>query len=285
MVAEPGQCRNSGLVDAVRPTPQTLSLRIGRNLIGRDEHLERISAEQDAWDRVAAARGGDLKLFHDIALIWQPVYDQLLGVLDLPSGSRVLDCGCGEGLLSASAAQRGWSVVGFDVSGESLRNSQEFNLGQKVHPTLAAFESLPFHEASFDAAVGMFVLHHVDLPAAAAELRRVLAKGGRGRFVETWGHNPLLRAGRALTGRIGVAKWGTDDERPLRYADVEALRRAGLQVSLDYPGLVMFQLIDNNVLRQRWRWATRLLRWIDAQLDKIPAVKKYGYYVIFDVTV
>lgn len=247
--------------------------------------MERIAAEQDAWDRVAAARGGDLKLFHDITVIWQPVYDQLLGELNHPAGSRVLDCGCGEGLLSASAARRGWSVVGFDVSAESLRSSQSFNRGQDVHPTLAAFESLPFAERAFDAAVGMFVLHHVELPAAAAELRRVLGPGGRARFVETWGHNPLLRAGRALTGRIGVAKWGTDDERPLRYADLEVLRRAGLEVTLDYPGLVMFQLIDNNVLRRRWRWASRILRWVDELLGKIPALKKYGYYVIFDIRV
>jgi SAM-dependent methyltransferase len=247
--------------------------------------LERVAAEQDAWDRVAAARGGDLKLFHDITVIWQPVYDQLLGALDLPPGSRVLDCGCGEGLLSASAARRGWSVVGFDVSGESLRNSQRFNMDLAVHPTLAAFESLPFADGSFDAAVGMFVLHHVDLPAAAGELRRILGPGGRARFVETWGHNPLLRAGRALTGRLGVAKWGTDDERPLRYSDVDALRQAGLLVTLDYPGLVMFQLIDNNVLRQRWSWATKLLRWIDATLGRFSALKKYGYYVIFDVRV
>lgn len=222
--------------------------------------------------------------FEAVALLWEPVYSQLLSGLDAPAGSAVLDCGCGEGLLAASAVKRGWNVVGFDVSGESLITARKLTSGTPVSPAVAAFEGLPFASQSFAAAMGMFVLHHVDLPVAASELKRVMKPGSRARFVETWGHNPLLRAARAMTGRLGVAKWGTEDERPLTMADVEVLRRAGFTVKLEYPGLVLFQLIDNNVLRRRYPLATKVLAWIDNKLDRIPALKPYGYYVIFDLS-
>lgn len=244
---------------------------------------DRVAAERQAWDNRMRGQFDELSVLGSVVVDWLPIHDQLLRSIDLDETKRVLDCGCGAGLLSASVAARGANVVAFDVSGESLNVAQAYNAELPVRFILAAFERLPFSPGSFDAAVGMFVLHHVDLPATAEELKRVMVPGSTARFVETWGHNPLLRVARRLTGRWGVAKYGTEDERPLRMADVEVLRQAGLTVRLEYPSLTLFQLVDNNLLRRRWAKATRALQWIDRRLDRFEALKPFGYYAIFHI--
>jgi len=90
----------------------------------------------------------------------------------------VLDAGCGTGRLAAELAETGIARVwGIDRSPEMIAVARaktrraEFREGR--------LESLPFKSGWFDAAVAWLVIHLVDRPAAFAELRRVLAPGGR----------------------------------------------------------------------------------------------------------
>ena len=90
------------------------------------------------------------------------------------SHGRCLDLGCGTGLPSAEVAKLGWSVVGVDVSTDLLEVAR--GRGLDVHEAPAA--SLPFHDASFDAAVS--VLTHTDIDEfaeAVGETARVLKPG------------------------------------------------------------------------------------------------------------
>jgi len=86
----------------------------------------------------------------------------------LPSTSRVLDAGCGEGVLVEEYADR-LNIIGVDANYSSAR---------VTHGSLMA---LPFPDASFDCALCLDVLEHLayeDQPRALAELFRVLAPGG-----------------------------------------------------------------------------------------------------------
>lgn len=242
---------------------------------------ERQRAELEAWDDIASH--SDLAAFEAAAGSFAPVRDLLLTRLGDVDGVPVLDCGCGEGALAREAAVRGMTVVGFDISSGMLRRTRSVTAGRPVALLRTAFETLPFADGSFGAATGQFVLHHVDLDVAARELARVLRPGARATFVETWQRNPLIRLARRMRGRFGVARWGTEDERPLQPSDLAVLRRAGFSVRMHYPTFVFLQLFDNNVLRRRWRRATALLERLDRMVGRIPLVRALGYYSVLEL--
>jgi arsenite methyltransferase len=104
--------------------------------------------------------------------------------LDAAPGDRILDVGCGPGfyvteLLPTVGAEG--SVTGVDSSPQMLAVAAQRSAG---HPNAKFLEgdatSLPVDDAAFDAAFSVQVLEYVaDIPAALAELHRVVRPGGR----------------------------------------------------------------------------------------------------------
>jgi len=91
-------------------------------------------------------------------------------------GARVLDFGCGSGLVVASLEQAGYDSHGVDFSREAIDFGVEKGV-RNLH--VIAGEKLPFADSSFDAVVCMDVLEHLrDEQPALAEMRRVLKPGG-----------------------------------------------------------------------------------------------------------
>ncbi len=99
-------------------------------------------------------------------------------------GERVLDVGCGPGFYVAElleAVGTNGSVVGIDSSDSMLALAARRCAG---HDNAAFHEAdataLPVEDDGFDAALSVQVLEYVaEIPAALAELRRVLRPGGR----------------------------------------------------------------------------------------------------------
>jgi demethylmenaquinone methyltransferase / 2-methoxy-6-polyprenyl-1,4-benzoquinol methylase len=93
-------------------------------------------------------------------------------------GDAVLDACCGTGDLAVAAAREGGRVTGLDFSERMLERAR------RKAPAIEWMEgdllSLPFEDASFDAAtVGFGVRNLDDLERGLVELRRVLRVGGR----------------------------------------------------------------------------------------------------------
>jgi ubiquinone/menaquinone biosynthesis C-methylase UbiE len=105
-------------------------------------------------------------------------------ILDLAgdvAGRRILDVGCGAGPLLAALRDRGAIVTGIDPSAKMLELARQ-RLGEDValHRAGLGMAPLPFSDGAFDDAIVCLVLHYLeDWKAPLAELRRVLAPGGR----------------------------------------------------------------------------------------------------------
>jgi arsenite methyltransferase len=122
------------------------------------------------------------------------------------SGERILDVGCGPGHLAGALAELvgpEGRVVGADVSEHMLALAERPGV-ELVH---IAGGGLPFDQDAFDAAVATQVYEFVeDLPAALAELYRVLRPGGRALILDTdwdsvvWHSSDEARMQRVLDG-------------------------------------------------------------------------------------
>jgi SAM-dependent methyltransferase len=100
------------------------------------------------------------------------------------SGERILDLATGTGWASRLVAQRvsGATVTGVDIAEQMLAHARSESLarGLTIHYQHADAEALPFDDGSFDAVVSTFGVMFAGRPeAAAAELGRVVRKGGR----------------------------------------------------------------------------------------------------------
>jgi SAM-dependent methyltransferase len=86
----------------------------------------------------------------------------------LPNGTRVLDAGCGEGVIVSEYATR-LAIEGVDPNYSS------------AHVKTGSLLALPYREGLFERALCLDVLEHLtfdEQPRALAELRRVLQPGG-----------------------------------------------------------------------------------------------------------
>lgn len=108
-------------------------------------------------------------------------------------GKRVLDIGCGGGILSESMAVKGADVTGIDLSEKALKVADLHSLetGVQVRYELISAEDMAAREpASFDVVTCMEMLEHVPDPAAVVHACAALVKPGGHVFFSTINRNP-----------------------------------------------------------------------------------------------
>ncbi|HEY4254745.1 MAG TPA: bifunctional 2-polyprenyl-6-hydroxyphenol methylase/3-demethylubiquinol 3-O-methyltransferase UbiG, partial [Chlamydiales bacterium] len=93
--------------------------------------------------------------------------------------AKVLDVGCGAGLLTNQLSLEGHTVSGVDLSDSSLEVAKRTDTTQNVQYLKANAYCLPFPNETFDVVSAMDVLEHVEEPnCLIAEASRVLKPNG-----------------------------------------------------------------------------------------------------------
>jgi 2-polyprenyl-6-hydroxyphenyl methylase/3-demethylubiquinone-9 3-methyltransferase len=112
---------------------------------------------------------------------------------------RVLDLGCGGGLLSNYLAERGHRVIGIDPTAENLTVARANDRSRTAIYELGDAGELPYDRHSFDVVCAMDLLEHIEDPERViAEASRVLRPGGLfvfHTFNRTWQANLVVIKG------------------------------------------------------------------------------------------
>ena len=119
--------------------------------------------------------------------------DWIDGIAPL-KGQRVLDVGCGGGILADAMARKGADVLGIDLAEKSLKVAQlhalEAGTSQITYRLVAAEALAAEMQDQFDVVTCMEMLEHVPDPASVVQACARLAKPGGWVFFSTINRNP-----------------------------------------------------------------------------------------------
>lgn len=134
-------------------------------------HFDRLSASGD-WTRLYAVADGATYHFHVRRARVLDLLPERLG--------RVLDVGCGPGVMVAAVLARGGRFDGLDLSPEMVREAHaRFGSQPDVQVRQGKVEAIDAPDATFDQVLCMGVLEYQATPdRALSEIARVLRPGG-----------------------------------------------------------------------------------------------------------
>lgn len=180
------------------------------------------------WDPDSEFR--PLHEINPLRLAWM---ESIVGSL---AGKRVLDVGCGGGILSEALAAAGADVTGIDLAEKSLKVARLhlYESGHSVnYQCESAEDHAAAHPAGYDVVACMEMLEHVPDPASVVAACAQLAKPGGHVFFSTLNRNPksYLFAIVGAEYLLNLLPRGTHDwARFIRPAELARMARsAGLE--------------------------------------------------------
>ena len=147
--------------------------------------LEKFSALAAKWWDPTS----EFKPLHEINPLRLEWIDRIAAI----AGKRVLDVGCGGGILAEAMAKKGAAVKGIDLADKPLKVAALHKLesGVAVDYECVSAEDLALREpASFDLVTCMEMLEHVPDPASTVRACATLVKPGGKLFFSTINRNP-----------------------------------------------------------------------------------------------
>ena len=195
------------------------------------------AAEAEWWNRFSPVNERLWGLDDTTAIALRASYlDRAARFLADSGAERVLDLGCGSGFVSGYLAERGFTVLGLDVSEEQIRLARESardrGLGDRLSFEVAGIERLRERGERFDGIVTHAFLHHLaadELNELLGDMRALVALGGAAWFLEPVFFPPGGLTGAAWAKRVerygsyllkrAVSGRGLIDEQPLRAAE------------------------------------------------------------------
>lgn len=192
------------------------------------------------------------RMFGEPNLLKRLQADALFKALDIKSGDRALDVGCGSGYLTVELARAGADATGVDVNPFVSTIPIPRDIQGKLTFHQASGASLPFPDRHFDVVLASEVLPMLPKPGPfVEEIQRVIKQGGRLVVANNLGPIPIRRAYEANDPRLIALKREFPETFPATYADYSrAFQRSAGTLRDDFLGLEdMTDLLSRNGFR------------------------------------
>jgi SAM-dependent methyltransferase len=191
------------------------------------------------WD----GRGDWEKDYADRGKLWGGVAHTLP---ELPSASRVLELGCGNGKTLRAMLKCGWDVTAIDFSYHAAALSR--NVGKsEIEGNIAIADArmLPFHNAAFDGVIAIHIVGHMlknDRGRIAFEAIRVLKPGGILYFCDftlkdfRFGKGDIIEEGTFRRGNGIITHYFTKEESMVLFSGLTPVSMTAHEWSLRVRG-------------------------------------------------
>lgn len=207
---------------------------------------------------------------------------EILKKLEVPVHGKVLDMGCGTGIMLRDIGQYGYRGIGLDISHDMLMGAD------RSEPVVVGNGGkLPFRDGSLDAIVARGAIHHIpDIPGVFSEFYRVLNSGGQIVISEPSNDALIVRTARTVMYRKN-RHFDVEDEGFRSAGIIRMIEEAGFELenlcrfgffSYTFSGFpdilpVMDYVPFSSLL-------TRLFILTDRLLSRIPLLNRLSLHII-----
>jgi SAM-dependent methyltransferase len=161
----------------------------------------------------------------------------------VPRGAeRVLDVGCGDGILSAQLAKAGVRhVMGLDLDAGVLDRARARHSRAAVEWVFGDVFQVSFEDGAFDAVVSVAALHHMDAERGLTRLASLVRPGGVvaviGLAANDWQDVPGALVGQAARVVLGLARGHWEHSAPMAWPPAVTYREMKRISSRVLPGV------------------------------------------------
>lgn len=191
------------------------------------------------------------------------------------AGARILEVGCGTGLILERVESFASSAAGLDLSGGMLAKAHERGL-EVVQGSATA---LPYADESFDLVYSFKVLAHIpDIRAALSEMARVTRPGGRV-LAEFYNPRSLRYLVKRLKPATAISESTTDHQVYTRYDSLDDVR-GYLPESLEFETTRGVRVLTPTAYVHRLPGVATLFRAAEERLADLPVARDLAGFLI-----
>ena len=229
----------------------------------------------------------DKRYGHEFSILFQKFWNsEILTLCPLSNESKVIDFGCGTGILFHDCSKHYNSIVGFDLSYDMITKASR-TIPQVKGCVVGDGSCLPFADDSTDLVICRSALHHLPhLDKTLLEIKRILKINGVFVLSEPSNDNFFIWLSRFMMYRVS----SRFDERDVAFVTTELVQRleqSGFSVEFvkrfgflsylfcgfpDHFPLMVYVPFSDQV--------ARLLILLDKLLVRVPILRKQSFHVI-----